>query len=100
MDLAHRVFPCFDQNDLKAPISLRGDRAPGTGPCSPTAGRRPARRRRWKFATTPPIPPAMFVVCGGPWVSVTWEHAGLDFGWHARASLRARSSATPPTCAG
>ncbi len=23
MDLAHRVFPCFDQNDLKAPITLR-----------------------------------------------------------------------------
>ena len=87
MDLAHRVFPCFDQNDLKAPISLRV-----TAPAHWTvlANGRPvgaAGDGRWEFATTPPIPPAMFVVCGGPWVSVTWEHAGLDFGWHARASL-------------
>ena len=87
MDLAHRVFPCFDQNDLKAPISLRV-----TAPAHWTVlanGRPvgPAGDGRWEFATTPPIPPAMFVVCGGPWVSVTWEHAGLDFGWHARASL-------------
>ncbi len=34
----------------------------------------------------------MFVVCAGPWHSVTWEHAGPDgrvlpFGWHARRSL-------------
>ena len=87
MDLAHRVFPCFDQNDLKAPISLRV-----TAPAHWTVlanGRAvgAAGDGRWEFATTPPIPPAMFVVCGGPWVSVTWEHAGLAFGWHARASL-------------
>ncbi|MGA8847567.1 MAG: M1 family aminopeptidase, partial [Nocardioides sp.] len=36
-----------------------------------------------------PIPTAMFVVCAGPFHSRTWEHAGLPFGWHARASLTA-----------
>ncbi|MEO5854019.1 MAG: M1 family aminopeptidase, partial [Nocardioides sp.] len=88
MDIAQLVFPCFDQNDLKAPVSLRvlapegwsvlaNGRAVETGPGG------------WRFATTPPIPPAMFVVCAGPWHSVTWEHAGLPFGWHARRSLAA-----------
>jgi aminopeptidase N len=41
----------------------------------------------WRFATTPPVPPYLFVVCAGPWASVTWEHRGLPFGWHARRSL-------------
>ena len=88
MDIAHLVFPCFDQNDLKAPVTLAvrapegwrvlaNGRAIDTGP------------QRWRFATTPAIPPAMFVVCAGPWSSVTWEHAGLPFGWHARRSLGA-----------
>ncbi len=88
MDIAQRVFPCFDQNDLKGPVSLAV-----TAPKEWTVianGQVSARDgERWRFATTPPIPPAMFVVCGGPWHSVTWEHAGLPFGWHARRSLSA-----------
>ena len=89
MDLAHRVFPCFDQNDLKAPITLRVTAPPHWTVLANGRATRPGGDGRWEFATTPPIPPAMFVVCGGPWVSVTWEHAGLGFGWHARASLAA-----------
>ena len=54
--------------------------APTTAPAEGEAG-------TWTFATTPPLPPAMFVMCAGPWASVRWEHAGLPFGWHARQSL-------------
>ena len=43
----------------------------------------------WRFTTTPPISTYLFTVCAGPWHSRTWEHAGLPFGWHARASLAA-----------
>ena len=91
MDVAQRVFPCFDQNDLKAPVTvsatvpeawsvLANGRLDGVDPgddghCT------------WRFGTTPPVPLPMFTVCAGPWHSVTWEHAGLPFGWHARASL-------------
>jgi aminopeptidase N len=32
---------------------------------------------------------ALMCVVAGPWASVRWEHAGLPFGWHARASLAA-----------
>ncbi len=88
MDLAQRVFACFDQPDLKAPVTLTV-RAPddwtvlGNGRADGVAdGVR-------SFTTTPPISTYLFTVCAGPWHSVTWEHAGLPFGWHARASLAA-----------
>ena len=86
MDLAHRVFACFDQPDLKAPITMTVQ-APddwtvvGNGRLESHEG--PA----WTFTTTPPISTYLFTVCAGPWHSRTWEHAGLPFGWHARASL-------------
>jgi aminopeptidase N len=88
MDLAHRVFACFDQPDLKATITLTVQ-APddwtvlGNGRLSRHEG------DRWEFTTTPPISTYLFTVCAGPWASRTWEHAGLPFGWHARASLAA-----------
>jgi len=89
MDMASRVFCCFDQLDLKAPISLtvRADPrwtvlANGIGSHDGTG--------TWTFTTTPPICPSLFVMCAGPWASHTWEYAGLPFGWHARASLRAQ----------
>ncbi len=88
MDVAQRVFPCFDQNDLKAPVTLSVVADPAW---TVLANGRLAERDggRWRFARTEPIPLAMFVVCAGPWHSVTWEHAGLPFGWHARRSLAA-----------
>jgi aminopeptidase N len=94
MVIAQRVFPCFDQNDLKAPITLEV-----TAPEDWTvlANGRPTAQGegRWSFAPTPAIPTAMFVVCAGPWHSHTWEHDTKDgrtlpFGWHARASLAAQ----------
>jgi len=86
MDICQRILPCFDQNDLKAPVSLTVTAPEGW---TVLANGRVVRHegREWEFATTPPIPLPMFVVCAGPWHSRTWEHAGLPFGWHARASL-------------
>ena len=88
MDIAQRVFPCFDQNDLKAPIGLTV-RAPEAWTVLANGRTVEADDGLWRFTTTPPIPPALFVVCAGPWHSMTWEHAGLPFGWHARRSLAA-----------
>jgi aminopeptidase N len=91
MDIAQKVFCCFDQNDLKAPIALsvRADPAwtvlANGRTLTPPEGA--GTDGRWAFAPTPPIPPALFVVAAGPWVSRRWEHAGLPFGWHARGSL-------------
>lgn len=90
MDIAQKVFCCFDQNDLKARLSVQVLADPRWTVLAnglPTdAGSDPASGR-WCFATTPPVPVALFVVLAGPFASVRWEHAGLPFGWHARASL-------------
>jgi aminopeptidase N len=95
MDLAQKVFACFDQNDLKAPLGLRVVADPAwtvLGNGLPVFHQEDA----WEFATTPPIPVALFVVCAGPWHSVTWEHRGLPFGWHARRSLAAELDRDAP----
>jgi aminopeptidase N len=88
MDIAHKVFACFDQPDLKATISLTV-----TAPAEWTVvanGRETSRDGDVRvFSTTPPISTYLFVVCAGPWHSHTWEHAGLPFGWHIRRSLGA-----------
>ncbi len=93
MDIAQRVFPCFDQNDLKAPLTLQVTAPEGW---TVLGNARVIGREggRWSFDQTPPIPVPMFVVCAGPWHSVTWEYTGPDgrtlpFGWHARRSLAA-----------
>jgi aminopeptidase N len=88
MDIAQKVFACFDQPDIKAPVSLTI-----TAPAEWTVvanGRETARDGETRtFSTTPPISTYLFVVCAGPWHSRTWEHAGLPFGWHIRRSLAA-----------
>jgi aminopeptidase N len=88
MDLAQKVFACFDQPDLKGSVSLTV-----VAPSDWTVignGRLESREGdRWTFTTTPPIATYLFTVCAGPWASRTWEHAGLPFGWHARRSLAA-----------
>ncbi|MGN6782034.1 MAG: aminopeptidase N [Marmoricola sp.] len=88
MDVAHKVFACFDQPDLKARVTLEV-----TAPADWTVlanGTSSRQGGHWAFSTTPPIPPYLFVVCAGPWHSVPFSHAGLPFGWHARRSLAAR----------
>jgi aminopeptidase N len=86
MDLAHRVFACFDQPDLKAPITLTV-RAPADWTVLANGRASGDEDGAHTFTTTPPISTYLFTVCAGPWHSRTWEHAGLPFGWHARASL-------------
>ncbi|CAB4734543.1 unannotated protein [freshwater metagenome] len=90
LDVAQRVFPCFDQPDLKATFDLAVTADPRwTVLANGRVREHDEAAGRWRFATTPRICPSLFVVCAGPWHSVTWEHAGLPFGWHARASLAA-----------
>lgn len=88
IDVTQRVFPCFDQVDLKGPLTLSVLADPAWTVLA--NGRATSNDDgRWEFATTSPIPIDNMVVCAGPWASYTWEHAGLPFGWHARRSLSA-----------
>ncbi|MCW2756260.1 MAG: Membrane alanyl aminopeptidase Metallo peptidase family [Nocardioidaceae bacterium] len=87
IDVTQRVFPCFDQVDLKAPLTLAVEADPRWTVLANGVGT--GVDGSWTFTTTPPIPIDNMVVCAGPWHSHTWEHAGLPFGWHARRSLSA-----------
>ncbi|GGK74562.1 aminopeptidase N [Ornithinimicrobium pekingense] len=86
MDVARRVFACFDQPDLKAPFTVSvtapdGWRVLSNGTCSgPDAG------GTWRFGPIPPVATYLVAVCAGAWASRTWEHAGQEFGWHCRPS--------------
>ena len=88
LDYAPAVFACFDQPDLKAPISLTV-RAPahwiivGNGAASRVGA------GDWVLAQTQPISTYLFTVCGGPFVSVRDSHDGIPLGLHARASMQA-----------
>ncbi len=87
VDITQRVFACFDQVDLKAPVTLRVVADPGWTVLS-NARVTTTQARVREFEPTPPIPIDLFVLCAGPWHSRTFEHAGLPMGWHSRASLQ------------
>jgi aminopeptidase N len=86
MDIAQKVFACFDQPDLKASMSL-SVRAPEAWTVVANGRLVGTDDGVRHYATTPPVSTYLFVVCAGPWHSRTWEHAGLPFGWHVRRSL-------------
>ncbi|GIF70032.1 aminopeptidase [Asanoa ishikariensis] len=88
LDITQRLFACFDQLDLKAPITVTVLADPEWTVLS--NGRlTKAKSGRFEFATTPPIPCDLLAVAAGPYASVTWEHRGVPMGWHARRSLAA-----------
>ncbi|MEU9379220.1 aminopeptidase N [Streptomyces sp. NPDC048255] len=109
LDDVQRVFPAFDQPDLKAVFEFTvtapahwtvlangiTTRVDGTGAEGSTdntdstdagAGADGAAAV-WRSAPTPPIPTYLAAVAAGPWHSVTTRHAGLPFGIHCRQSL-------------
>ncbi|SDT21827.1 aminopeptidase N [Actinoplanes derwentensis] len=88
LDITQRLFACFDQLDLKGPITLTVTADPAWTVLS--NGRLTAAGGgRFGFAATPPIPCDQFVVVAGPYHSVRWEYRGLPMGWHTRRSLAA-----------
>ncbi|HWH32858.1 MAG TPA: aminopeptidase N [Egibacteraceae bacterium] len=92
---AHRVFACFDQPDLKAPLEL-SVRAPAEWLCvsNTAAVEQPPRGQAgvWRFAPTLPISPYIYALVAGPYHQVhdRWDGGGgepVDLGIYCRASL-------------
>lgn len=83
---AHRLFACFDQPDLKAPLRLSV-----TAPAGWTVlGNAPGKEvsvGRWVFEPTMPIATYVSAVVAGPYHSVRAEHDGIPLGVHCRRSL-------------
>ncbi|MFF0552376.1 aminopeptidase N [Streptomyces sp. NPDC004311] len=92
LDDVQRVFPAFDQPDLKAVFEFTVT-APAhwtvlaNGVTTRLADRDTDGAGIWQSAPTPLISTYLAAVAAGPWHSVTTEHAGLPFGIHCRQSL-------------
>ncbi|MDP9239947.1 MAG: aminopeptidase N [Actinomycetota bacterium] len=83
---AQRVFACFDQPDLKAPLTLRVAAPEEWTVLSNGPGEQMAPGR-WAFATTPPLATYFAAVVAGPYHSVTAQHGDITLGLHCRRSL-------------
>jgi aminopeptidase N len=89
---AHRVFPCFDQPDLKAKFSFTVFAPPGWGVTSNSPGRgQPVEGRsdlvRWTFEATPKISAYITAIVAGPFHIVRDKHGDIDLGIFCRQSL-------------
>ncbi|GAB3981066.1 aminopeptidase N [Actinoallomurus acanthiterrae] len=85
-DDAPRVFACFDQPDLKAPIEFSVTAPPHWTVVSNASGRQEADGH-WSFDPTAPISTYLAAVVAGPLHSVHAEHGGIPLGLHCRRSL-------------
>ncbi|HEX7746383.1 MAG TPA: aminopeptidase N [Micromonosporaceae bacterium] len=86
-DDAQRMFACFDQPDLKAPVRLSVTAPPewivaANGPVA--ANPRPGR---WEFAATPPLATYFVILIAGPYHVTRDEHDGIPLAIYARRSL-------------
>ncbi|CAN5833646.1 aminopeptidase N [soil metagenome] len=88
---AHRLFPCFDQPDIKGRYLLQVT-APGSwqviANASPQDERElPDGRRLHAFAESEPFSTYLMALIGGPWVRQEISHRGLSLGLYARRSM-------------
>ncbi len=86
MDAAPSVFACFDQPDLKAPLTLHV-RAPEDWVVVGNAPGRQVEPGQWEFDPTPPLSTYFVTLVAGPYHVIRTEHDGIPLGLSARASL-------------
>jgi aminopeptidase N len=89
---AHRLFPCFDQPDLKATFALEVTAPRDWSVISATTAVQGADdetdRLRHRFAPTPTISTYVFPLMAGPWERIGAVHAGVPLGVYGRRSMR------------
>jgi len=89
---AHRMFPCFDQPDLKATFTFTV-LAPtdwvvvsnNPGQAQPVAGKENVKR--WTFGATPKMSSYLTAIVAGPYHGVRDRHGDIDLGIFCRQSL-------------
>ncbi|MEV6590543.1 aminopeptidase N [Streptomyces acidicola] len=86
LDDCKRVFPAFDQPDLKAVFELSVT-APKSWKVIANGVTEQQEDGTWRAAPTPLISTYLVAVAAGPWHSVHTEHQGLPFALHCRRSL-------------
>ncbi|GAC1611665.1 MAG: aminopeptidase N [Mycobacteriales bacterium] len=88
---AQRIFACFDQPDLKAPMSLTVHAPEGWTVIGNERGEWDGSL--WTFRPTQPLPPYLFTVAAGPWHGQRQWHDGIELGVWCRRSLAAHLEA-------
>ncbi|HEY8451073.1 MAG TPA: aminopeptidase N [Natronosporangium sp.] len=89
LDHAQRIFACFDQPDLKAPVTLSVTAPPewtvvANGPLAHTP-----RPGRWEFAATAPLATYFVSLIAGPYHVRHDIHDGIPLAVYCRRSLAA-----------
>ncbi len=85
---APAFMACFDQPDLKAPMTVRVTADPRWRVRANSHGEQTAPGR-WEFAPTPPLATYLMTLAAGPYHEITSEHDGVPMALLARASLAA-----------
>ena len=85
LDMASRVFGCFEQPDLKAPYRLSVTAPPEWTVVANESGEQ-TEPGRWVFRETKPLSTYFVTLVAGPYHSLYREHDGVRFGIHARQS--------------
>ena len=96
---AHRVFPCFDQPDIKATYAVSVT-APAEWSVITAAGEidveeLPGERTRRVFAEEGPFSTYLLSICAGDYVGVFDEHNGIPLGLYTRKSNAQYLDAAP-----
>ncbi|MEV6968532.1 aminopeptidase N [Hamadaea sp. NPDC051192] len=82
---APRFMACFDQPDLKAPITIRATADPSWIVRSNAAGVQ-TEPGRWEFEQTKPVGTYLITIIGGPYAELRDEHDGIPLALYARKS--------------
>ncbi len=89
---AHRMFPCFDQPDLKATFAFTVFAPSDWVVISNTTGQSQAvtgrdNVKRWAFGTSPKMSSYLTAIVAGPYHCVRDRHGDIDLGIFCRQSL-------------
>jgi aminopeptidase N len=86
----HRVYPCFDQPDLKTTFALSVVAPAGwevLSNAAPTSRPPAGEGGRWTFPPTPPLPTYVTAVVAGPYHVVRARHRDIDLALACRRTL-------------
>jgi aminopeptidase N len=87
---AHRLFPCFDQPDLKARFDLAVTAPSSWEVISATeieGSDRAGARTRHRFARSAPFSTYLMALVAGPWHALRQPHDGIPLGLFGRRSM-------------
>ena len=87
LDMASRVYACFEQPDMKAPFQLAVTAPQSWRVIGNEAGTQ-VGPGRWEFGRTQPLATYFMTLVAGPYHSIFRDHEGVRFGLHARQTYR------------